>query len=53
MEKITLCRCGGNCPQIFVCHEKRKLVIRDDNGGQVSLTFDEYKELTEKVKIDE
>lgn len=46
-------RCGaqGCCPTAEVDHETKKLVLKDDYGGTVTLTAEEWQDAVEKVKF--
>lgn len=42
-QVVTLCGVQGCCPTVTI--EKNKVVITDDNGGEVNLTREEFGEL--------
>lgn len=44
---VTLCGSQGCCPTVDFT-DKRKVLLKDDHGGQVRLTRKEWKELTVK-----
>ena len=53
-EKVlTLCGTQGCCPTITLNQEQRTSVIKDDFGGSVRLSYQELKDLTEKLKKEE
>ncbi len=48
MKKITLCSGSKCCPEVVIDNET--IVIRDDNGGEVTLTKDQVRILWDNLK---
>jgi hypothetical protein len=47
----TLCGVSGCCPTVEVNHDIKEIVLKDDFGGVVKLTIDEWHSAMEQVKI--
>lgn len=50
MEKIVLCGKpdGGCCPEVLL--SKQNIVITDDEGNTVTLTYEQFEILKQKVE---
>lgn len=42
ITQITLCGTQGCCPVVEIHRDSRMVVITDDDGGKVSLTFEQW-----------
>ena len=49
--KYTLCGVQGCCPTVEVNHDAGKIVIKDDLGGTVTLTKDEWRDAQQQVRF--
>ena len=48
----TLCGVQGCCPTVEINRDSGKVVIKDDDGGQVTLTMDEWRDARTRVDLD-
>lgn len=44
VRRVVLCGVQGCCPTVDVYDDENKVVISDDEGGQVTLTKEQWKE---------
>lgn len=51
ITSFTLCSACTNCPVVEVHHETNEVIIRDDYGGKVRLTTDEWKQAIADVSL--
>ena len=51
VTRYTLCGVFGCCPTVEVNHEADRVVIKDDFGGVVTLTTDEWRDALAKVQV--
>jgi len=51
VTRIQLCGVQGCCPVVEIHHDLNKVVITDDNGGQVTLAKKQWLEAIAKVKV--
>lgn len=50
---FRLCGTQGCCPTAEVDRESNQIVIRDDDGGKVTLTKEQWLDATERIKFDD
>lgn len=51
VTRHVLCGVQGCCPTVEVNHNTGKVIIKDDFGGTVTLTKDEWCDALQKVKL--
>jgi len=49
IRNITLCGVQGCCPEVSLNDDAKNAVIKDDDGGFVTLSFDQLKDLITKA----
>ena len=50
-RQITLCGANGCCPTVNIDDTGKTIVIKDDFGGSVTLTFEQWSEALTNAKI--
>lgn len=51
VKRVFLCGVQGCCPSVEVNHDTGKVVIKDDFGGTVTLTKEEWIDAQRKVEV--
>lgn len=52
VTRIQLCGVQGCCPVVEIFHNSDKVVITDDNGGEVALTKEQWRQALAKATLD-